>query len=437
MISLVALMAASTCFADETHMHEGARAANHGPIIRVTNRVVDLGDIRQNERISGSFFIENHGNEDLIIDQVFSHCGCTVVALSDEEKIIPPESRQKVTAFFSSEDRQGRQRKAVTITSNDPEVPTVVVTVKSNVLASFRVEPSQFVALNAVHRGDRLAPLEIFATDEGTTLENLEVEIQGGLLDYALESMLNDAGVAGVRLTMQVAQEIELGEIDTQMLLRGTVDGKEQIVVVRVKGKVVGPIEVRPPRIESTQPTPRGRTFGPITLRPTDGRTFAVTDIEGTNLEGTHRPGKKPGDVEIVLKLDENVPDGPFGEIVRIATDHPNAPFVEIPVFVNVRPRCEVEPSRVYFKRDTPSIVHRVRFQSYLVSALEIRNASCDNPSFTIEIVEPENGSSKVRFVDVRWVGEEKATDSPKVSATLTVRTNVPGAETVEVPVVY
>ncbi|GJM24970.1 MAG: hypothetical protein DHS20C16_13850 [Phycisphaerae bacterium] len=395
-----------------------------------------MGDVNQHERIAGRVVIENHGDEDLEIKNLSAHCGCTVLELDEADRIVPPDQEQEITVFFSTDDRQGMQRKLVTVVTNDPEYPVSELIVKSNVLASFQVLPAQYVALIDVQPGDPLGLLSVFPTVKGTALENLEIEVPGRFLEHGMESIVNDDGDEGIGVSFSVAEEAEFGPIDTQLIFKGTVNGKTQSVWVRAKGAIVGPIEVRPPQIESTQPTPRGRAFAPVTIRPTDGQAFEIASIDaGEYLDHSHATGKKPGDIDISLRLNENAPDGPLAVAVVVRTNHPDMPIVQIPVFVNVLPKCRVQPPTVVFGPRTQEETRRVRLQSDIVSKLEIKSVSCDNQSIGVTVVEPSVTHPKVRFLELQW--SKGAVPSTDVNAKLTIETNVAGGETVVVPVEY
>jgi hypothetical protein len=420
----------------QAHTHDEPRSIQHGARAYFENKMIDLGDVHQHERIAGRVVIENHGDENLEIKNLAAHCGCTVLELDEADRIVPPNEEQEITVFFSTEDRQGQQWKLVTVITNDPEYPVSELIVKANVLASFQVLPAQYVALIDARPGDPLEPLSIFPTAEGATLENLEIEVPGRILEYALESIVNEKGGEGIGVSLNVADEAELGPIDTHLIFKGTVDGKTQPVWVRAKGAVVGPIQVSPPQIESTHPTPRGRVFAPVTLRATGAEAFEILSIDaGEYLEYTQATGEKTGDIDISLRLNEKAPDGPMAASVVVRTNHPDMPTLQIPVFVDVLPRCRVQPAAATFDSKTLNRARRIRLQSDIVSTLEIQSASCDNPKFEVKVIDPSPDHPKIRFVEVRWT--ESSAPSQDVASELKVTTNVLGHKDVIIPIEF
>ncbi len=433
---IIACMTAPTWAQGFKHTHSEPRSIQNGPQAYFESKVIDLGDVPQHERIVGSVMVENHGNADLEIRNLSATCGCTVLELDESQRIVPPNGKQEITVFFNTEERQGRQRKLVSVLTNDPEYPVTELIVKSNVFASFQVLPAQFVALIDARPGEQIETLSVFPTADGATLDGLEIEVPGRILEYAMESIVNDEGVAGIGVTFSVADEVELGPIDTELAFTGTVNGKAQTVVARVKGKIVGPIEVRPTMVESIHPTPRGRQFAPVTLRPADGKPFEIISIDaGEYLDASQSTGKVPGDIDITLRLKENAPDGPTANTVKVYTDQPDMPIVQIPFFIDVLPRCRVNPPIVVFDARALAEPRRIRLQSDIVSTLEIESASCDNPHISVEVVEPSATHPKVRFIELNWA--DGNAPSQDASATLTVETNVAGSETIDVPIQF
>jgi len=67
----------------------------------------------------------------LIIRKVNSSCGCT--AVSPKEKVIRPGQSSSIKAVFSSGTRVGRQNKSITVITNDPKSPNLVLRVTGEV----------------------------------------------------------------------------------------------------------------------------------------------------------------------------------------------------------------------------------------------------------------------------------------------------------------
>lgn len=102
-------------------------------VMDINERVFNFGEIKQKESVEHSFVFKNSGKSDLIIRKVSSSCGCT--AVSPKEKVIKPGQSSSIKAIFSSGTRVGRQNKSITVITNDPKTPNLVLRVTGEVAA--------------------------------------------------------------------------------------------------------------------------------------------------------------------------------------------------------------------------------------------------------------------------------------------------------------
>jgi len=105
-----------------------------GPKVSVQQLEFDFGDIGQDKLANHSFVISNSGDDVLIIKDVKASCGCTA-AKPDKNELKPKEST-KIAVSFNPKGRKGPQVKIITVSTNDPEKPKVLLTIKSNVIVS-------------------------------------------------------------------------------------------------------------------------------------------------------------------------------------------------------------------------------------------------------------------------------------------------------------
>ena len=84
------------------------------------------GTVIEGEKVTYKYAFTNEGQGDLVIESVKASCGCTASAPKD--KIIKGGQTSEIEATFNSKGRVGAQRKSITVKTNDPEQPTVVLT---------------------------------------------------------------------------------------------------------------------------------------------------------------------------------------------------------------------------------------------------------------------------------------------------------------------
>jgi hypothetical protein len=78
----------------------------------------DFGNIGGDQIVRHSFIIYNRGKSDLTIRKVSASCGCTAVQPA-KTTILPGDSTE-IKAIFNAHGREGNQKKAITIITNDP-----------------------------------------------------------------------------------------------------------------------------------------------------------------------------------------------------------------------------------------------------------------------------------------------------------------------------
>ena len=101
------------------------------PVASFNETVFNFGNIKQNTSVEHEFVFTNTGKSDLVIRKVNSSCGCTVVKPKDN--VIRPGESSSVKAVYNSGKYSGRQNKAITIITNDPKSPQIILRVTGNV----------------------------------------------------------------------------------------------------------------------------------------------------------------------------------------------------------------------------------------------------------------------------------------------------------------
>ena len=88
----------------------------------------DFGSVAQGQNVEYSFKFRNTGKTDLIVRNTKASCGCTAVAPTNN--VIKPGETGEIKATFHTDGRSGPQSKAITVTVNDPNSPTVKLYLK-------------------------------------------------------------------------------------------------------------------------------------------------------------------------------------------------------------------------------------------------------------------------------------------------------------------
>lgn len=91
----------------------------NAPVVSFDALTYDFGTIPESKVVEHAYILTNKGKSDLLIRKVSASCGCTAVQPSST-KVAPGESTT-ITAVFNSSGREGNQKKAITVITNDPK----------------------------------------------------------------------------------------------------------------------------------------------------------------------------------------------------------------------------------------------------------------------------------------------------------------------------
>jgi hypothetical protein len=116
---------------EEDFTHLTADELANSPKIKFENTDFEFGTIKSGEKTSYNFVFTNVGKSDLVIRKIKASCGCT--ATNPEKMIIKPGESSHITTTFSSAGKKGKQNKTITIITNDPSQPSVVLKVIGDV----------------------------------------------------------------------------------------------------------------------------------------------------------------------------------------------------------------------------------------------------------------------------------------------------------------
>lgn len=91
----------------------------------------NFGLIKQQDRVTTSFTLTNEGEAPLIIRKTKASCGCT--ASRPKKMQLAPGESTTIDVTFSSGSRTGKQKKSVTVITNDPNQDVTTLWIESEV----------------------------------------------------------------------------------------------------------------------------------------------------------------------------------------------------------------------------------------------------------------------------------------------------------------
>lgn len=109
----------------------GKQGLANAPIASFDKQEIHFGDIQKGEKANCDFKLTNTGKTTLFIRKTKASCGCTAVTMGN--KAIEPGQSTLIHVTFDSTGKSGRQYKTITIITNDPQNPEILLNINGNI----------------------------------------------------------------------------------------------------------------------------------------------------------------------------------------------------------------------------------------------------------------------------------------------------------------
>lgn len=104
------------------------RERSEAPRIYLPERNHDFGEVKPGEKVAWVARVGNQGKNDLIIRNIATPCGCTVV--EPDKRVIAPGEEGALKIIFNTAGRSGSQFKTISLLCNDWREPEVLLTIR-------------------------------------------------------------------------------------------------------------------------------------------------------------------------------------------------------------------------------------------------------------------------------------------------------------------
>jgi len=246
---------------------------------------------------------------------------------------ISPGKSGTLEITFDPHRRSGEQENSVRLQTNDPENENVVVTIRAYVRAPLMVEPTVAHLGTLGRHEEKTIRMAIRIHDPQT------VSVKGiNISSPWIGARMVEGPTAGKpTLEVKIAPGMPLGKIQETVQLHTTSES-QPLVEIPVSGRVLGDIRLQPEAI-SFQGPEAGRHATPleVTVTTVGRKLFKIKELDDTtghlvtSLEELD-PGRAYR-IAISLKSGDAAPvPRNFNGVLRILTDHPDQPVLELPV---------------------------------------------------------------------------------------------------------
>jgi hypothetical protein len=318
---------------------EAPKAEKTGPQPQalVAEPIVDLGEVTYGESRSLEFVIRNTGDDVLRIHAAKSQCACAVTDFTPE---VAPGAEGKVSVRFDAALSGGPSAIPIEVVSNDPASPTLQLTIKADIRYFIEAQPG-YVRYVVVQDFDADSTLtqSLWAID-GSPMQVTRVESPYDFIETSFreakpeEVPAQAAGKQLWRVETRISPQAPVGAIKGFLTVH--VDHpKQKVLKLPINGFVRPMFAVTPPEAD----------WGELTIGEKGGRVSLVVKNYATEKVAiTGAESSVPGITAEVSEIEAGrqyfvyltyAPDmakGKFSGVIRIKTESPKKPVIEVPV---------------------------------------------------------------------------------------------------------
>lgn len=303
----------------------------------VDQTVYDAGPVETGEEIVHDFVIRNEGDAPLHITDVRPACGCTV---AEYDETIPAGGSGKIHAVLDTSAENGGISKGITVLTDDPRMPRIVLTIKAAVEPLVYVRPGYARFIKA-QKSDAGVVEQIVFTDNFEKLEVVGVESPYPFLDVATrpatEEEEQEDGVGRqwvVTMTLDYSAA-PIGALADYVELKLNHPRQER-VQIPVSGFVRPMVVLTPEQaaFETVEVADDGSTFGTIIIKnyAPEGMRIEAGEVTVPGVDVDLEEVTAGREFHLKITLTEEVPTGAFNGTIRLKTDHPKQPSIDIPL---------------------------------------------------------------------------------------------------------
>ena len=300
----------------------------------------DAGLVGLGAPVAHDFVLRNEGNAVLHVREVQATCGCTVATF---DETIPPGGEGKVRVVLDTETFRGAVTRDVTVITSDPANPSIALTVRAEVHPAVDADPGYFRFL---HVQGAEAPTivqtvwsadfpELEVHEARSPMPALQVSFRPATAAERSEDPSSPGARAGRQWVIRATLDSEApsGPIEGDVVVRTNHPERPELRLP-LGGYVRPTLMATPPRVEFGTFSPSEPRKGSVVVSNHGAAAVRVlgvdTDVPGLSAQVAEREKGKRFDVDLTLAA--GLTPGPIGGTLRVRTDSPRTPVLEIPV---------------------------------------------------------------------------------------------------------
>lgn len=276
--------------------------------------------------ITTSFTFTNEGHAPLQIAGIEADCGC--VAINTAADRIPPGGTGMIRVDINRD--VGRFLQNVHVYTNDPVTPIVNLQVSGEILPA--IAYPKHIRLGKLKKGERVPQTISLVNNTANAVEITHHTVS----DSGISVTIPEKTIpAGSRTKLEAVLQINRVGFYNASLTLGVTDAAKSELVIQFSGHVQGGIRVVPANLFLGVVSPSSQSIQREIQIKTDGENaFSILSISAETFDVSAEVPTQPQtvhDVVLSFSMDESL-KGLVSDTVRIATDYPDVPQIDIHV---------------------------------------------------------------------------------------------------------
>lgn len=317
-----------------------AARAGAAPKIQFEPMVYDFGTTSQVATVTGVFKFKNIGDAVLKVGTPKLSCGCTLAELKPDT--LPPGESGELAFTLHLGQVKAQLEKHITVPSNDPLTPEVVLTLKADYTPLYEMTP-MVLAPNlpfGVNEAEQFATL---TRSDGQPLNIVRLDVsQPWITAKVVPGDQTNRATARIRVTIH--RDGSPRRFNEFVHIYTADQTNAPISSLGLYGQIMGEVSLSPEALywsiadtNSSTTRPEGVVLRRVTIRSADGKPLELKNpqstVKGIKLELV---SKEAGQVyELLARLDQ-VPATTVSGTVSFETGIASQARIEVPVIVNV-----------------------------------------------------------------------------------------------------
>jgi hypothetical protein len=316
------------------------------PDIEFEHKVINLGFVDRHQTLAHNFEFTNVGKQPLKIITIETFCKC-LTGKPSKPIVQPGESAAIVAVFEAYKWRARTFRKALLISTNDPDEPSITLTMVANITDALSLEPAEIFLPNIAQDQSAVAQATLRQRGEGK-LEVTKIETSSPFVSATSEALTE--GERGYLFTVTVAPDMPEGKLDERVtihtnyhsdpthqqphsLKEGEYEEYSKIIIP-VRGSVVGALSITPQTINFGAVEP-GESVHRKLFVSSDDSPFDITSlsIADTEFQTSYSAIKPQQKYEITVEF---IPGAGEREIKETLTITTTAATLDVPIYATV-----------------------------------------------------------------------------------------------------